>query len=456
MSENGGAGKVLLVSATAWPACAKLAIAFLRHGCHVEAVCASGHPLAYVSGIRRIYPYRWWTSLRSLETALHASAPNLIIPCDDGVVRQLHYLHRIVPALREVIERSLGSAESYEIVDSRAMFMQVAEDLGVRIADTVKIDTVADLEAWFATHRKSGVLKVDDTYAGKGVRIVDSLAKAENALASLRRAPGLLLAFARWHALRDVLGIWRWAHRRQRPLTLQRYVRGTPANAMMACRDGKLLALVAVKVLWSEGETGPASVVQVIESDEITLAAERLVARLALSGFHGLDFIVDKETGHASLIELNPRCTQLGHLVVGEDGDLAGVLCRTMFSTGELQMQERIREQTIAFFPQVLFASSRCLRLEGAHIDIPWSEPELVRELAVRDWRNRRWLARLYSYFRSPMRTAVDVTDFSPGRTVDALPVDPHENLEPTLGRSDTSIFAMMEKLREHPLLARK
>jgi hypothetical protein len=456
MSEKGGAGKVLLVSATAWPACAKLAIAFLRHGCHVEAVCASGHPLAYVSGIRRIYPYRAWTSLRSLETALYASAPDLIVPCDDGVVRQLHHLYRIVPALREVIERSLGSAEYYDIVDSRAMFMRVAEDLGVRVADTVEVDTIADLEAWFATHRESAVLKVDDTYAGKGVRMVDSFARAENALHGLRRRPGLLLAVARWFALRDVLGLWRWAHHRARPLTLQRHVRGAPANAMIACKEGKLLALVAVKVLWSEGETGPACVAQVIENDDIKLAAERVAARLSLSGFHGLDFILDVETGHASLIELNPRCTQLGHLAIRRDGDLAGALCRAMLPTCELQMQECIQEQTIAFFPQVLFASGRCSQLKDAHIDIPWSEIELVRQLAARDWRKRRWIARLASAFRPPMRAAVDVTDLAPVRTPLVLPAPPRENLEAILGVSYDSVPAMIAKLRERSLLARK
>lgn len=433
MSKNGAAvGKVMLVSATAWPASAKLAIAFLRQGCRVEAVCASGHPLSYVSGISKIHRYSAWTSLQSLEAAIHASGPDLIVPCDDGVVRQLHHLHRTVPVLREVIERSLGSAESYDIIASRAMLMRVAQDLGVCIADTVEIDTVAGLEAWFGTSRESGVLKVDDTYAGNGVRIVNSLAKAEDALDSLRRPPGLLLAVARWHALRDVLGIWRWAHHRTRPLTLQRYVRGTPANAMIACRDGKLLAILSVKVLWSEGETGPATVVQVIENGEMKLAAERLVDRLRLSGFHGLDFIVDTETGHASLIELNPRCTQLGHLVACDEGDLVGVLCRSMFPKCELQMRGRIHERTIAFFPQLLFASGRCLPLDDAYIDVPWSEPELVRQLAACDWRRRRWLARLYSVFRSPARTAVDVNDLTPVLADHASRVDLCDNLAKT------------------------
>src|ERR1700761_1417270 len=98
MPENVRTGKILLVSATAWPACAKLAIAFLHHGCTVEVVCAPDHPLTYLKGIRKRYPYRPWTSLKSLLFAIQASEPDLVVPCDDGAVRQLHKLHHDVPA----------------------------------------------------------------------------------------------------------------------------------------------------------------------------------------------------------------------------------------------------------------------------------------------------------------------------------------------------------------------
>jgi hypothetical protein len=417
MSENGAAGKVLLVSATAWPACAKLAIAFLSYGCEVEAVCASGHPLAYVSGIQKIYPYRACTSLHSLEGALETSKPDLIVPCDDGVVRQLHHLHRTVPTLRGVIERSLGAPESYEIVDSRAKLMRTAEELGVRVAETLEVDTVTGLENWFASHGGQGVLKIDDTHAGKGVRIIDTPVKAERALTGLRRKPGLVQATLRWHALHDVLGVWRWQHYEPSPVTVQRYIKGTPANSMIACKDGELLGIVSVRVLWSEGETGPAFVVQVIENDDMKMAAERLVKRLKLSGFHGLDFILDTKSGEASLIELNPRCTQLGHLAVCDGGDLAGLLCRQSFPERVIQMTRLIPQRTIAFFPQVLFATGKRPPLANAFIDTPWSEPTLVTQLARCDWRNRRWLARIYSHFRPSVRSVVELNDFEEARS---------------------------------------
>jgi hypothetical protein len=97
---------------------------------------------------------------------------------------------------------------------------------------------------------------------------------------------------------------------------------------MLACWRGELLGLVAVEVIASRGPTGAATIVRLINHLEITEAARRVSARLRLSGFHGLDFILEEATGSAFLIELNPRCTQLGHLILRAQGDLAGVLCR--------------------------------------------------------------------------------------------------------------------------------
>jgi len=38
---------------------------------------------------------------------------------------------------------------------------------------------------------------------------------------------------------------------------------------------------------------------------------------------------------------------------------------------------------------------------------VPWEEPRLVHELKIRDWRDRKLLARMYRALRPPKRTAV-------------------------------------------------
>ena len=96
------------------------------------------------------------------------------------------------------------------------------------------------------------------------------------------------------------------------------------ANTMFACWGGEVLGIVTVEVLSAQGATGAANVVRLMRNVEIETAAELLAKRFELNGFYGLDFIREEGTGTLYLIELNPRCTQLGHLNVSAQGDVGG------------------------------------------------------------------------------------------------------------------------------------
>jgi hypothetical protein len=400
--------RVLLASSIRWPVAAKLALAFLRHGCEVQAVCPQDHPFSFVKGISKSYRYHGTDSLRSLGNAIVLSDPDLVIPCDDGVVWQLHALHRARPELRPLIERSLGEPSGYEVVAGRAELMEIAGQLGVRIPRTIRVSDAADLREWFSNEGAAGVLKLDWTCGGVGVEVVRSFADAETALRTMRRPATFMTAFGRWLLIHDALAFWKWKYHRRRAVTLQQLIVGRPANAMMACRDGKVLGLVTVEVLFAQGPTGTALAVRLIENHEIRAGAERIAARLQLSGFHGLDYILEDGTGDAYLIELNPRCTQLGHLPVDTQGDLAGILCGAV-TNGSLQAS--IGGKVVAFFPEALMSNPSCPYLRDAYVDTPLEEPRLVGELTRGDWRDRRLLARLYRASRPAKRTAVAFED---------------------------------------------
>ena len=124
---------------------ARLAAALHRLGCTVSALCPPKHPLTHVSGIRRIYHYGGIFSLASLRRALHDCRPDILIPCDDGVVAQLHALHGLDSSLRSLIERSLGPPESYPVVDNRYRFLSAAIGLGIRVPRTQGIAAAEDL-----------------------------------------------------------------------------------------------------------------------------------------------------------------------------------------------------------------------------------------------------------------------------------------------------------------------
>jgi hypothetical protein len=263
------------------------------------------------------------------------------------------------------------------------------------VPETLRVESERDVEAWFDRH-PSAVLKLDDTWGGDGVKIVWSKREALAAYAKLSRLAGIATACKRMIINQDPLALWDWGRRTSPVITIQRVVNGRPANAMIACWRGALLDMVTVEVLASQGATGAALMVRVVESGEVATMARRLVEDLKLTGFCGLDFMVEAGTGAFHLIEMNPRCTQLGHLAVGREHDLAGVLFAKLVGLGRPPAAAPIRNKVIAFFPQADAWTPRSRFLQSGHHDVPWQQPALMREISREPWPDRQWRARLY------------------------------------------------------------
>ena len=160
--------------------------------------------------------------------------------------------------------------------------------------------------------------------------IVRSLTEAAQ---SFHSAPKTMKAWTAWKQFliyRRFFALWAWQRRKTLKMTIQEFIPGQLATTMFACWRGEVLASSTVEVLVSQGPTGAANVVQVLKNNEIEDAVRLLARELQLSGFHGLDFVLEQETGAAYLIELNPRATQLGHLNLSAAGDLAGVMARKL------------------------------------------------------------------------------------------------------------------------------
>jgi hypothetical protein len=392
---------VLICATTWWQLSARMALALLRQGCKVVAICPPGHPLRYVNGIKDVYLYGSIDSIKSLRTAILQSGPDVIVPCDDGVVWQLHELHADSFELRDVIESSLGSADSYETIRSRGDLLNTAAELGIRVPQTVELLSKVDLQKWPFT---SGVLKLDGSWGGTGVEIADSPTEIMQAYEKLSKPKGAGFSWKRFFVNRDPLALWSWRNAGKPRITMQQFIPGRPANAMFACWKGEVLSIVAVEVLNSQGATGSATVVQVIQHPEMIEAARKLSKKLSLHGFHGLDFILEKDTNDAYLIELNPRCTQLGHLRLADQGDLAGAFTSKLKEEAPSIPLDTIRGDTIAFFPQAFLLNPKNPYLVSGHHDVPWEEPALIRELLQGPWPDRQWPARVYHFFRPPKR----------------------------------------------------
>lgn len=408
--EPGHRPAILMAATLWWPLSARLAIRFIQYGCRVSAICPKGHYLRHVRGLDQVFTYRGLSSLKSLEDAIRQMAPEIVIPCDDRMVWQLHELHRLEPDLRPLIESSLGSADGFGRAEHRDLLLADAEALGIRIATTRRISSEAEVHDWFAEGARSAVLKLDGTWGGEGVTIAHSELEARDAFRRISQPAGIARAVKRFLVNRDPLLLPKQSDQARPAITLQQLIEGWPANSMISCWKGEVLSMVSVEVLASQGATGAAFLVRMIDNDEMSRAAHLLAKSLQLSGFFGLDFLIDQSTGRPHLIEMNPRCTQLGHLPLHGGTDLAGALCAKLCGEACTRGEASVEGRVIAFFPQAEQWNRNGTVPIGTFNDIPEGQPELVRELVRPSWPERQWISRIYHLFRSPC--AVDPVEF--------------------------------------------
>ena len=404
---DGRRPSVLIVAARWWSLSARLAAAFVRHGCRVSALCPTGHPLRHLSGLGRVERYSGICSLSSLSRAITSEPVDLVVPCDDGVVEQLHALHAREPSLRDLIEASLGHPQSFPVVCSRYRLLETASALGIVVPETRRAPGASDIVLWHENVARGAVLKIDGESGGNGVRICASLGESLAAWREFRSPRGFATACKRLAIDRDPLALWICKNRRTPEITMQRVIRGRPANCMAACRSGEVISLVSVVVLATGGPTGAATVIRRIHNERMAQATKLLAKRLQLSGFFGLDFMIEMDTGTPYLIEMNPRCTQLGHLEFADQGSLAGAFSAHWRGERPPAAVNPVPVDTIALFPQALESLGAGGRHpDGSFLDVPPNEPGLTAELKLRPWPQRRWAARLYHAIRPVKRIA--------------------------------------------------
>jgi hypothetical protein len=316
---------VLLVTTQTWLQVTRMAARFLSRGSNVAVICPAESPLAFMPEVTRQFRFRVSSPLGSLRHAIHACGAEYVVPTDDFSVALLHELAgdpRFVPLL----ERSLGPATSYPVLRSRFQLLSLAHRLGIRVPRTQLVRELQDLDGWVATEDNPFLLKKDGTWGGQGVRVARSAEQAESALQLLSQTEGFRMRAGTW--LRDGNGaaFARLRCLRSPELTAQSFIEGIPANSMYACHQGKILGEVQARVAASRGKTGPSIVIQLMQDARMHQAGVKLVEALQISGFFGLDFMLDSTTGEPFLIECNPRATQLGHLAVAGQTDLASML----------------------------------------------------------------------------------------------------------------------------------
>ena len=407
LASEAGAGcsspKVLLTDTNRWDQGARLAIGLAQMGCSVSAVCpANGHALLVTHAVKSTFSYKASKPLESLRAAIDAVSPDIVIPCCDRSVEHLHQLYGSAlkrgeadQRLVDLIERSLGNPSAYRIVTSRYDLLTLAQDEGVRIPETTRVSSSADLDLWRTSKSNACVVKADGTWGGLGVRVLRESEPSEYVWDEITNTSRLTRAIKRLMVNRDPFFMSAWMNHVERNIIAQKFIEGRPANCSVFAWKGKVIALIGVEVLSTEGTTGPASVVRLIQNSEMRAAAERIASRLGMSGFFGLDFILEEGTGRAYLIEMNARIAPPCYIRFEKGRDLVGAMWASI--TGQ-----PLPENAPVTDSDIIAYQAQTLRKEdtpqGCFYPEPEDEPELVRELQ-NPFPNRTALFRLVQLF---------------------------------------------------------
>jgi hypothetical protein len=328
--------------------------------------------------------------LDSLRAATEATEPQIIVPCDDTGVQHLHdlYAQASIPgksegSLAALIVRSLGPPESYPIVSSRYDLLRIAREEGLRVPAMNLLDNLGDIGRWGERQKFPWVLKADGTWGGRGVRIAHTRKEAEQSFLRMTRPVGAPQVFKRLIVNRDPFGVRPWWNRSAPKIVVQSHIQGRPSNCAVVCQDGRVLAGIAVEVVSSQGPTGPAMVVRVVDGPQMMVCAERIARRLKLTGFFGLDFMIEDGSDATYLIEMNPRGTPLCHLQLGKGRDMVDALWAQLSGQPLRETPPVTQNDLITYFPQAWHGKGRLPA--SSFQDIPLEEPELVREI-LRPW----------------------------------------------------------------------
>jgi hypothetical protein len=392
---------VLLATTSRWYPTARLAMALADAGCIVDAVCPARHPLLLTHAARRVYAYHGLAPLSSLRHAIDSARPDLVVSGDDLATHQLHRLFleeqrggKKDSEISALIARSLGPAESFSVVSERGTFIARSEQAGVRVPSTRIIESPGELRNWIAEIGLPVVLKADGSSGGDGVKVARTVEEAERALRKLQSPPLLARALKRTLMDHDSTLLWPSLLRQRRTVSCQAFIAGREATGTMFCWKGTVVASLNFEVLHKTSSNGHATVMRLVENAEMSSAAEKIARQLDLSGIYGLDFMLESDTGHAFLIELNPRAPQVGHLTLGAGRDIPAALYAAVSDRPAQPAPAVTDKDTIALFPQEWIRDPESPLLRTGYHDVPWQSPELVRDCIASRRRQAIWSSR--------------------------------------------------------------
>jgi hypothetical protein len=318
--------------------------------------------------------------LSAVERALLAFDPELVVPGDDPAVELLHAAAAELGKRGEAgtklvgcLTRSLGDPAHYASVQSRRGLHDLARRLGLRVPEQGVVSDAEQALSFAERHGFPVILKAENTCAGYGT----SICRDREALRA-----GFSYFEARFGATKLPI----------RTLTVQRFVQGRTAMRAISALSGQVLGgLSAYKLETHPAPTGPSTVVEFFDNEEMGHTVEAVTRAFSLSGFASFDFMIEEASGLAYLIELNPRPTPICHLGGAFGDDLCGALWEKITGSSPRATLQRAEGRRVALFPQEWIRRADSPHIERAFHDVPWQEPLLVKMLCAMGVEQMGW-----------------------------------------------------------------
>jgi hypothetical protein len=319
--------------------------------------------------------------VRAFAAAVGASAPRIVLPCDDMAFRLLAMLVRTPPPefppalhlqLASLIRDSLGDQAHYDLSVDKTLLPPFAQTLGVRVPPYSVIGDAGAADAFAAAHGYPVVLKRAHGFAGQGVAICANRDE-------------LLLALAQFNQPDQLdLGESRPARH-----LIQAHVPGRVQYYLATAWKGDLLAgWASEKVVANPEPTGPPTVSRHFRSPGLARIAASLVAGLGISGHFFAEFIIADGTGEPHLLEINRRITPGSHRGRARNVDQWAALYARLQGTAPTSRTEldEGEEGLTVWFPEEMRRDPQSRYLREHPVDVPWDEPEVLEALlAMRD-----------------------------------------------------------------------
>jgi len=373
---------LLVATATTWLGTARIPRGLARAGFEVSLL-APRNSLAeksrFVTKIGylpdRTTPRQW---VHAFAATVAATAPRLVIPCDDMAFRLLQMLvltppPRLQPALHlrlgALIRESLGDPAHYRTSTDKTLLPAAATALGINVPPYAVCTGAEEIDAFAVAQSWPVVVKRRHGFAGQGVAICGDRKDVARALATFAAADAQDL-------VDPAAG--------QAQYLVQAHLPGRTQYFQGAAWNGRLLAGYAgEKIIANPEPTVPPTVTRYFRSPRLRAITEQLVVGFGMAGSFFVEFRTDERTQDVHLIEVNRRISPATHLGAMRNVDFCAALYAAVQGTASTSRPDlgEGEEGTAVFFPGEWLRDPESRYLREYPVDVPWDEPELIEAM---------------------------------------------------------------------------